>query len=83
MASAIETRSLGGDGTWTRMHSIITVDEMAHGLRVNRKTVYEMIQRGEIPGVQRIGGRYRACRDTVLEWVRSGARVLRSSRSER
>lgn len=45
-----------------------TVDEVAKKLRVNRKTVYEAIARGEIPAV-RIG---RALR-VPSAWLRRGA----------
>jgi excisionase family DNA binding protein len=33
----------------------LTVDEAAEMLRVNRKSLYQAIERGEIPGVVRIG----------------------------
>ncbi len=58
---------------------VITVDELAALLRVNRKTAYAAIKRGEIPGVQRIGGALRAHRGAVLEWLSQG----RASRSRR
>jgi excisionase family DNA binding protein len=61
---------------------ILTVDELAVLLRVNRKTLYDALARGEIPGARRIGGRYRVLRDAVLEWFASGQdRVPRSRRN--
>jgi excisionase family DNA binding protein len=51
---------------------VLTVDELATLLRVDRKTVYAAISRGEIPGVRRIRKAYRIHRDTVLTWLRSG-----------
>jgi excisionase family DNA binding protein len=61
--------------------SILTVRELADFLRVNHKTVREAIARGEIPGVQRIGGTIRIFRDAVLKWLASGqGRVSRSRR---
>ncbi len=56
---------------------VMTVDELAALLRVNRKSVYEAIQRGEIPGIRRIGRTVRASREAVLAWLREG-RVSRS-----
>ena len=50
---------------------ILTVDELADFLRLNRKTVYEAVSRGEIPGVRRIGHTFRISRDAVLQWLRS------------
>jgi excisionase family DNA binding protein len=48
---------------------ILTVDELAGFLRLNRKTVYEALSRGEIPGVRRIGGTFRISRDSILGWM--------------
>jgi excisionase family DNA binding protein len=60
---------------------VLTVDELAALLRVNRKTVYDALGRGEIPGARRIGATYRILRDAVLEWLASGQdRVSRSRR---
>jgi excisionase family DNA binding protein len=58
---------------------VMTVNELAALLRVNRKSVYEAIARGEIPGVRRIGRSFRASREAVLAWLREG-RVSRSRR---
>ena len=80
MASAFANRTVGMDDTWTKMHSIITVDELARAMRVDRKTIYEMVHRGEIPGVVYVGRNIRFVRDVVLEWLCSGTPVSRSSR---
>ena len=48
---------------------VLTVDEVAALLRVNRKTVYDAIKRGQIPGVRRIGGTIRVSRDALLRWL--------------
>jgi excisionase family DNA binding protein len=48
---------------------ILTVEELAAFLRLNRKTVYEAVSRGEIPGARRIGGTLRISRDAVLVWL--------------
>jgi excisionase family DNA binding protein len=59
--------------------SVLNVEELAALLRVNRKTVYDALARGEIPGARRIGATYRILRDAVLEWLASGQdRVARS-----
>jgi excisionase family DNA binding protein len=51
---------------------VLTVDETAALLRVDRKTVYAMISRHEVPGVRRVGRALRISRDAVLEWLRTG-----------
>lgn len=61
--------------------SVLTVDELAALLRVNRKTVYAALSRGEIPGAKRIGATYRIHGDAVLAWLASSQdRVARSRR---
>jgi excisionase family DNA binding protein len=50
----------------------MTVDEVAVLLRVNRKTIYELIARRELPGVRNIGRALRIERDAVLSWLRDG-----------
>lgn len=77
----------GGDpkaaasGTRTPPPSVLTVDELAELLRVNRKTVYDALARGDIPGARRIGATYRILRDAVLVWLASGQdRAARSRR---
>ena len=47
---------------------ILTADELATYLRVNRKTLYEAAKNGEIPGTIRIGRVFRFHRDQVLKW---------------
>jgi len=51
--------------------AILTVDELAALLRVERKTVYAAITRGDIPGVRRVGRSIRISRDAVLDWLRT------------
>lgn len=64
------------------MPAVLTVDELAALLRVDRKTVYAAIARGEIPGVRRIGSLLRVSRDRVLAWLSQGQdRVSRSRRT--
>jgi excisionase family DNA binding protein len=51
--------------------TVLTVDELAALLRVERKTVYAAITRGDIPGVRRVGRSIRISRDAVLDWLRT------------
>lgn len=52
--------------------SFITVDEAAELMRLNRKTVYQSVNDGELPGARRVGGAVRIHRATLLEWFRGG-----------
>lgn len=60
---------------------VLTADEVAQLLRVNRKTIYAAVQRGELRG-QRIGSTLRFSRARVLQWLAEG-QVSRSSRGRR
>ena len=51
---------------------VLKVIELARLLRVNPKTVYASLSRGDIPGARRIGGAWRIHRDAVLRWIASG-----------
>ncbi|MCP3167705.1 helix-turn-helix domain-containing protein [Myxococcus qinghaiensis] len=46
--------------------AFLTVDEAAALLRVNRKTLYEAIRLGQVPGVSRIGKALRIRRDALV-----------------
>jgi excisionase family DNA binding protein len=74
----------GNDNGVAHLPEVLTVAEVAVLLRVNRKTVYAGVKRGEIPGVRRVGGTIRVLRDAVVNWLAEGQPcVSRSSRSPR
>ncbi|MDP7504599.1 MAG: helix-turn-helix domain-containing protein [Nitrospinota bacterium] len=60
---------------------VLTVDELASLLRVNRDTAYKAIADGQIPGTRKIGRNIRISRDAVIEWLRGKDHVPRSERS--
>ncbi|WP_437567930.1 helix-turn-helix domain-containing protein [Sorangium sp. So ce542] len=51
-----------------------TVEELAAYLRVSKKTVYDLIRDGEIPGVKRLKRILRIYRPAVLEWAAADKR---------
>jgi len=57
--------------------SVMTLDEVAGYLRVHRSTLYRLINRGELPGVFRVGSDYRVLRDEFLKWVQSRTSKLK------
>jgi excisionase family DNA binding protein len=61
------------------LEPVLTVDEAARFLRVNRKTLYEGVKAGEVPA-RRVGRRVVILRDALLDWLRTNGRVLPSSR---
>jgi excisionase family DNA binding protein len=54
------------------LSDVMTADEVAVLLRLNRKTVYDGAKTGDIP-CARIGRAYRFSRSTLLEWLRGKA----------
>ncbi|MDY7229828.1 helix-turn-helix domain-containing protein [Hyalangium rubrum] len=48
----------------------LTVEEAAGLLRVNRKTFYEAVRLGKVPGVIRVGRTIRISREALLGWIR-------------
>ena len=46
-----------------------TVDEVAALLRTKRKGIYARIERGQLPGVTRLGRRLLIRQDELLDWL--------------
>ena len=55
-----------------QLPEVLTADQVAQLLHVNRKTVYAAFKAGEIPGGRRIRGAIRFHRDAVLQWLFEG-----------
>jgi excisionase family DNA binding protein len=51
------------------MPLLSTVDETAALLRTTRKGIYSMIERGQLPGVTRIGRRVLIRTPDLLDWL--------------
>ncbi len=49
---------------------LLTVAEVAGILRTSPKAIYSMIERGQLPGLRRIGRRVLVDRADLLEWLR-------------
>ena len=49
--------------------AVLTVDEAAGLLRVNRKTLYDAIERGQVPGVLQVGRVIRIGRAALLAYL--------------
>lgn len=64
-----------------KVPEIMTVEETAALLRINEKTAYEKVRRGEIPGGKHIGGVVRVSRAVLLESFRSPNAPKKSRRS--
>lgn len=60
---------------------VLTADEVAALLRVDRKSIYAAVARGEVPGVLRLGRLIRFSREVVLRWVHEGQAASRTRRT--
>jgi excisionase family DNA binding protein len=60
-----------------KLPEVLSIEEVARLLRVHRKTVYEAVARGQLPG-RRIGRVLRIDRDTLLAWLKRQSAVLDS-----
>lgn len=49
--------------------AVLTIDEAARLLRVNRKTLYQAVKLGQVPGVVRLGRVIRLSRTALLHWM--------------
>lgn len=49
--------------------SLLTSGEVADLLRTTRKAVYAMVERGQLPGIVRIGRRVLVRADALLHWL--------------
>ena len=56
-----------------RPAEVLTVDEAAALLRVNRKSLYQAISLGKVPGVIKVGRVIRLSRVALESWMQNGA----------
>ena len=52
-----------------RVPEFFTVQEVAEILRTSRAAIYAMVERGQLPGVTRIGRRILIQREALLDWL--------------
>jgi len=52
-----------------QMPFLLTTKEVANVLRTSRKAIYSMVERGQLPGITRIGKRLLFRRDDLIEWL--------------
>ena len=49
---------------------LLTPVEVADLLRTTKKAIYSMVERGQLPGIVRIGRRVLVREDALLDWLR-------------
>ena len=58
------------------LQTILTPEEVADLLRVNKQTLYRWLNEGTLPGHQ-VGNGWRIVRDDLHEWMRQGSNTRR------
>jgi excisionase family DNA binding protein len=53
---------------------LLQTEEVAQLIRVSRKAVYTMAERGETPGITKLGRRLRFRRDAIEAWLATSAK---------
>jgi excisionase family DNA binding protein len=53
----------------SRAPVLLTPIEVADLLRTTRKAIYSMVERGQLPGIVRIGRRVLIREDALLDWL--------------
>lgn len=51
------------------LDDIFTIHELADYLKLNEKTAYRLVAKGEIPGFK-VGGSWRFRRGDIIDWVK-------------
>ena len=62
-------RNTGG-ATWARVPTLLTPSEVATLLRTSKGAIYCMVERGQLPGVVRIGRRLLFREEALLDFIR-------------
>ena len=52
-----------------RAPALLTPIEVADLLRTTKKAIYSMVERGQLPGIVRIGRRVLIREDALLDWL--------------
>lgn len=50
---------------------LLTVDDLTQFLKLNRRTLYRLLENGELPFAIKIGGNWRFRHSDVYEWLES------------
>jgi excisionase family DNA binding protein len=73
----MKTRTQPTDaGTSQRLPTLLTTAEVAELLRTSRKAVWSMIERGQLPGVVRIGRRILIQQAAMIDWLGQKSQVV-------
>jgi len=61
---------------------IMTIDEVAEYLRINKKTAYRLVSDQKLPGFK-VGGAWRFRRSEIETWIDDDARAQKPKRGKK
>ncbi len=63
----------------TSQDDILTISDVAHLLKVAEKTVYGLVQKGDLPAFK-VGGQWRFLRTAIDSWIEVKTRAAGANR---
>lgn len=69
----MESNTTPNPGAAPKAADVLTVDEAAALFRVNRKTLYQAIAEGKVPGAIKLGRAIRISRSALESWMQNRA----------
>ena len=62
------------------MPEYLTIQEVAHLLKLGERTVYDMLRGGRIPGAAKAGNKWRVDQDELVAWMKAGGELAEERR---
>lgn len=60
---------------------LMTIPEVAELLRLAERTVYDMCRTGKLPGIAKIGGKWRIERQKLTAWIANGGEIATETKA--
>ncbi|MDD5308331.1 MAG: helix-turn-helix domain-containing protein [Deltaproteobacteria bacterium] len=76
----VAQNALATKGISPALPEFLTIEEACDLLRLDRRTIYGMIERGELPGARRCGRTYRIHRPSMISSFSASPRPARGGR---
>ena len=70
MRNSVTIPATSGTSAAAEWPVLLTTEEAASLLRTSRKAIYALVERGQLPGVTRLGRRVLLRSEDLLEWLR-------------
>ena len=64
------------------LDDVLTIHELADYLKLNEKTAYRLVAKGEIPGFK-VGGSWRFRRVDIIDWTQEQVAVIAKKKKGR